>query len=91
MSPYPPLGKGQIDQLFLAYIGYSIGSDGTPHYQFWEPNDFVPLLQPNTISMFSIIWMPRLLLPTGRVWESTSSLIWALRMTRPSAIGSVRI
>lgn len=44
MSPYPSLGKGQIDQLFLAYTGYSIGTDGTPHYQFWEPGDFLPLL-----------------------------------------------
>lgn len=44
MSPYPPLEKGQIDQLFLAYTGYSIGSDGTPHYQFWETTDFLPLL-----------------------------------------------
>lgn len=44
MSPYPSLNKGQIDQLFLAYTGYSIGSDGTPHYQFWETTDFLPLL-----------------------------------------------
>ncbi len=44
MSPYPSLSKGQIDQLFLAYTGYSIGTDGTPHYQFWEPTDFLPLL-----------------------------------------------
>lgn len=44
MSSYPALEKGQVDQLFLAYVGYSIGSDGTPHYQFWEPADFAPLL-----------------------------------------------
>ncbi|MED4750902.1 DUF4855 domain-containing protein [Brevibacillus choshinensis] len=44
MSPYPSLEKGQVDQLFLTYTGYSIGSDGTPHYQFWEMTDFLPLL-----------------------------------------------
>lgn len=44
MAPYPARKKRLIDQLFLAYTGYSIGKDGTPHYQFWEPPDFVPLL-----------------------------------------------
>ncbi|MED1821611.1 DUF4855 domain-containing protein [Brevibacillus agri] len=44
MAPYPSLGKSPINQLFLAYTGYSIGTDGTPHYQFWECTDFLPLL-----------------------------------------------
>lgn len=44
MSPYPSLEEGLIDQLFLTYAGYSIGTDGTPHYQFWETTDFLPLL-----------------------------------------------
>ncbi|MGM0711530.1 DUF4855 domain-containing protein [Brevibacillus parabrevis] len=44
MAPYPSLRNSPIDQLFLTYTGYSIGTDGTPHYQFWECTDFLPLL-----------------------------------------------
>jgi len=44
LSAYPSLEEGSVDQLFLAYTGYSLAGDGTLHYQFWETTDFLPLL-----------------------------------------------
>ncbi|RNB84606.1 DUF4855 domain-containing protein [Brevibacillus fluminis] len=44
MSPYPNLACSCVNQLFLAYTGYSIGSDSIPQYQFWEPSDLLPVI-----------------------------------------------
>ncbi len=44
MAPYASLEKSNVDQLFLAYTGYSLNPNAAPQYQFWEPHEFVPLL-----------------------------------------------
>lgn len=44
MSGYPKPGLSGVRHLFLAFTGYSIGSDRSEHYQHWEQNDFIPVL-----------------------------------------------
>jgi len=44
MAPYLSLTKSKVDHVFLTYTGYSIGTNGVPQYQFWETDDFLPLL-----------------------------------------------
>lgn len=44
MPKYPETGIYGVENLFLAYLGYSIGSDGTRHYQYWEINDLLPII-----------------------------------------------
>lgn len=33
-----------VQDLFLAFTGYSIGSDGSEHFQYWEANDLNPVI-----------------------------------------------
>jgi len=44
LAPYPSIAKSRVDQLFLAYTGYSLNPNAAPQYQFWEPHEFIPLL-----------------------------------------------
>lgn len=44
MAAYPIPGTFGIHHLFMAYTGYSVGSDGIQHYQYWETADLKPII-----------------------------------------------
>lgn len=44
MENYPNSGLYGVENLFLAFAGYSVGADGTEHLQTWDRNDFLPIV-----------------------------------------------
>lgn len=44
MAAYPIPGTEGVNNLFLAYTGYSLDSKSLGHFQYWETADFKPII-----------------------------------------------
>jgi len=43
-AAYPSPGTQGINDLFMAFVGYVVGSDGSQHYQYWTTSDLLPII-----------------------------------------------
>lgn len=43
-AAYPSPGTYGVNDLFLAFTGWTVGSDGSQHQQYWTTNDLQPII-----------------------------------------------